>query len=118
MTAIETDGSSTANIIGFTSDEVLTMEAGTDYGVSIRTVDDVKITAQVVTSAGDQTTVTFLDPILAENAPAVGDLFGFGTLGSETIEGLVLSIEPLSELSARLPQIGRASGRERVCQYV
>jgi hypothetical protein len=79
------------------------MEAGNDYGVSIRTVEDAELTRQIVTSEGSQTTVTFADPIPAgSTAPAVGDLFGFGLHGFETIEGLVLAIEPLSELAARI----------------
>lgn len=90
------------DVQGMTVDETLTMEAGKDYGVSIRTVADAELTKQVVTSAGDQTTVTFSSVIPSTQAPAVGDLFGFGLLGSETIEGLLLGIEPQGELSARL----------------
>lgn len=93
--------SSPNDIAGITVDETLTMEGGTDYGVSIRTVADAEITGQVVTDAGDQTTVT-LGTSLPENTISVGDLFGFGVLGSETIEGLILSIEPAGELSARI----------------
>jgi hypothetical protein len=99
--AVHTGGSPEA-VTGITVDETLTMSAGTDYGVSIRTVDDVKSTHQIVTDAGGQTTVTFTTPIALANAPSVGDLFGFGPLGSETIEGLLLSIEPSTELSARV----------------
>ena len=98
--SVSVDGSS--NVTGIVSDEVLTMESGKDYGISIRTVTDAEITAQVVTSVGGQTTITFTTPIPAASAPVAGDLFGFGILGSETIEGLLLSIEPMGELSARL----------------
>jgi len=90
------------DVAGVTVDEVLTMEAGTDYGVSIRTADNAALTRQVVTSAGAQTSVTFATVIPSAQAPAVGDLFGFGVLGSETIRGLLLSIEPMDELTARL----------------
>lgn len=94
-------GGSPAQITGVTVDETLTMESGKDYGLSIRTVADSEVTKQIVTSAGDQTTVTFTTPFAAGTIVA-GDLFGYGELGSETIEGLLLSIEPLGELSARL----------------
>lgn len=94
-------GGSPEQITGVTVDETLTMEAGTDYGVSIRTVTDAEVTRTLVTDAGDQHTVTFTVP-LPEGTIAVGDLFGFGVLGSETIEGLILSIEPNTELSARI----------------
>lgn len=94
-------GGSPEQITGVIVDETLTMEATATYGLSIRTVDDVEVTKQIVTSAGDQTTVTFTTPF-ALNTIAAGDLFAFGTLDDETIEGLLLSIEPLGELSARL----------------
>jgi len=100
--ALQYDGSSPPNVTGFTSDEVLKMEGGNNYGVSIRTVGDAALARQIVTNAGDQTTVVFSTPILPENAPAVGDLFGFGLLGLETIDGLILSIEPTGDLSAKV----------------
>lgn len=93
-------GGSPALITGFVSDETLTMSAGTDYGVSIRTVAG-QVTKQIVTSAGDQTTVMFTTPF-ALGTIAVDDLFGFGTLGNETIEAILASIEPAGELSAAL----------------
>jgi hypothetical protein len=94
-------GGSPEMITGLVVDEVLTMEAGTDYGLSIRTVANAEVTKQIVTSAGDQTTVTFTAPF-ALSTVGVGDLFGFGQLGSETIEGLLLSIEPSTDLAARI----------------
>ncbi len=98
--ALQTDGG--GNVTGMTSDEVLTIELGKSYGVSIRTVDDAALTRGIVFDLGDQTTVVFTSVIPVADAPVVGDLFGFGELGSETIEGLVLSIERQSELTARL----------------
>lgn len=99
---LQDDGEMPPNVTGMTVDEVLTMEAGKSYGVSIRTVNDAALTRGIVLNVGDQTTVVFTSSIPDANAPVVGDLFGFGELGSETIEGLVLSIEPQSELTARL----------------
>ena len=95
-------GGSPEMITAVIVDEVLTMEAGTDYGLSIRTVNNNKVTEQIVTNAGDQTTVQFTTPLDMATGVSEGDLFGFGELGSETIEGLLLSIEPFDELSARL----------------
>lgn len=89
------------NVTGFTSDEVLTMEAGKIYGVSIRAVGDAEIVKRISTNAGDQTTVTFLTPF-AEGTISAGDLFSFGESGSETIRGLILSIEPSVDLSAKI----------------
>lgn len=101
ITAVHTGGSPLA-VTGVTVDETLTMSGPVNYGISIRTVGNVELTRQVVTVAGDQTTISFSSVIPIAQAPAIGDLFGFGTLGSETIEGLLLSVEPAGELTARL----------------
>jgi len=97
------------NVTGFVSDQVLTMEAGNDYGVSIRTVSDAEVSKGIVTNAGDQTTITFSTPF-ATGTVAEGDLFAFGILGSETIEGLILSIEPSVDLAAKVICIPYSSG--------
>lgn len=99
------DGSN--NVTGLVSDEELPMEAGKSYGLSIRAVGDREITRQVVTVASEtNTTVTLSAPITAAEVTSadlmVGDLFGFGELGAETIEGLLIAIEPDSDLAAKL----------------
>ncbi len=100
ITALQLDGGGDAT--GMTVDEVLTMEASKSYGVSIRTVDDAALVRTIVLDIGDQTTIVFDSVIPAANLPVVGDLFSFGEAGSETIEGLVRSIEPESDLVAKL----------------
>lgn len=96
------------NVIGFVSDEVLTMESGTNYGVNIRAVSDANFSKSIVTNAGDQTTITFTTPF-ATGTIAEGDIFSFGVAGLETIEGLVLSIEPSIDLAAKIICIPYAS---------
>jgi hypothetical protein len=93
---------SAGDVTGITSDEILTMEAGKSYGVSIRAVGDQEIVKSVTLDVGDQTSITFTSVIASASAPIVGDLFSFGISGSETIEGLLLSAEPQGELTARL----------------
>ncbi|MBT7930254.1 hypothetical protein HN682_10200 [Candidatus Peregrinibacteria bacterium] len=93
---------SAGDVTGITTDEILTMEVGNDYGVSIRTLADQEIVRSVVLDVGDQTTITFTAVIAIADTPVVGDLFSFGISGSETIEGLLLSVEPQSDLTARL----------------
>lgn len=102
LLGVEMTNTELGPVVSITSDEVLTMEGGESYGVSIRTIDDAKLVKQVVTSAGDQTTLTFTSPIPAANSPVVGDLFSFGILGQVTVDGIVLSIEPSSDISAKL----------------
>ncbi len=89
------------DVTGFRVDEVLTMEGGNDYGMSIRTRDE-QISVQLVTEAGDQTVITLVDVIPAPMAPAVGDGFGFGLLGKETIRCLVKGVRPRSNLQAEV----------------
>lgn len=100
ITAIELDID--GNAIGVTVDAPVIMEASVSYGMSIRNVDNPALTAQVVTDEGEQTVLTFVSPILAANIPNVGDLFGFGVLGSETDDALITAIDPVDLYDARV----------------
>lgn len=98
------------NVLGFTSDEVLPMEPGKTYAVSIRTTVDCKVHLPLQLSVGENTAVTFADPITPEDAVALGladadderPLFGFGETGLVTIECLVKRIIAGADYSARL----------------
>jgi len=90
------------DVAGVTVDEVLTMEAGTDYGLSIRTPGNPALLAALAADPGEQTEVFFTASIPAAQAPDIGDLFGFGELGAETVDALVLAIEPQADFKARL----------------
>ena len=83
-------------------DEQVTMVAGVDYGVSIRTPADTAVKAQVDTVVGDTTNLTFSTPIAAATVISIGDLLGFGTFGQETIDGLIVSVEAATALTARV----------------
>jgi hypothetical protein len=81
---------------GVSVDEALDLDLLHSYGMSIRTPDDPALLAQVVAvDALGTHDVTFTTPIPAADIPEVGDLFGFGYLGQETDDALVLSIEAL-----------------------
>jgi hypothetical protein len=86
------------NAISAVVDTPLPMEASVNYGVSIRTVANVAVTAQIVTNEGVQTNIEFASPIPAIDAPSAGDLFGFGVLGSETDDALIIDIDPVGDL--------------------
>ena len=96
----DTDG----DIVQLQLDETVTMLAASSYGLSVRTVADAAVTFQIVSQTGDFTTVTPSTPLSAGTV-AAGDLFGFGLLGSETDDGLVLSIEPTADFNARVTLI-------------
>lgn len=96
-------------------DEPVDMVAGTTYGLSIRCPGDKEVTRQVVTVEGEAQTLLELSTVIDLDSgsrtlfPDVGDLYGFGEFGSETIEGIIKSIEPLSDMSARINIIPHSS---------
>lgn len=99
--AVEVDGSD--NVTAVTVDEELTIaDDGNDYGMSIRTVDKIAVTAQISDAPGTYKTVNFVTPIPAADAPSIGDLFGFGILGYETDRALVMSIIPETKWQATI----------------
>lgn len=90
------------NVVGLALDEALPMEAGGDYGLVIRTLQNPSLTVGLTTEAGDQRTVALAAPLPAAGAPEAGDLFAFGELGRETLDVLVKRIEPGPDLTARI----------------
>lgn len=109
------DAASVAAVTGITVDELLHFSQGDDHGVSIRTVGNPRLTAQVENITGSTRTLTFTTPMPFVGSPAelpiaVGDLFGFGILGRETLECLVKTIEPGEELSAQLTMVPHSPG--------
>lgn len=96
-----------ADVTGLVLDEPVTMEGGQDYGIAIRTVDDAKITRQVVTAAGTTDTITLSTPIVGIGSPAVaaveaGNIFGFGLFGEETDDASIIAIIPEDNLRAQI----------------
>ena len=84
-------------------DEEVTMTAGTDYGIVVRTPMDAKVSSQVSTVAGDTRQLTLQSPpadFLTK--VSVGDLLAFGEFGRETVDALVSSVQPAGDLSARV----------------
>ena len=93
------------NVTAVALDETVTMVAGTNYGISFRTVADANVTRQVVTVAGvtgDLTLSTSIPPVSGEAAVGKGDIFGFGILGQETDDVTIISIAPEPEFKARM----------------
>ena len=63
-----------------------------------------ELTGELSSSLPAKTTKTLVlsAPIAAAEGVAVGDLLAFGVFGSETVDGLIVGIEPGPELSARV----------------
>lgn len=89
-------------VTGLVLDETVTMEAGKGYGIAIRTLNG-SVTSQVVTSAGDHTTITLSTPIAANIVR--NNLFGFGLLGQESDDALIISIRPEKNFQAEITAV-------------
>ena len=97
----------TGMVQAITVDEPCPMEAGKSYGIAVRQLDGGEV-YPVATSEGQQTTLALVTPIAEASAPEVGDLFSFGESGSETIDCLILGIDPMSDLRARISMVEHA----------
>lgn len=97
-------------VIQIVLDEEVSMELGVSYGVAIRTANDANLTRGIVTVAGNTKTLSLSSSISAAQAPIVGDLVTFGLLGLETLQVLVKSIEPSSDLVAKITCVDYAAG--------
>lgn len=90
-------------------DEAMTMAAATQYTIRIRLADGSSITRTVAAkvSGGSYTTIDLTTTITStEGAP--GNLFMFGALSSESVELIVHSIEPSSNMTARITLVDYA----------
>lgn len=107
--ALLVDGS--ANIIGATLDDAVSMASGTRYGIRIRTADGQYITREVNNVPGEtyQVTFTIVIPPDAAALPAADDLILFGELNREGEEMIVQEIEPSDENEARLTLVPHAA---------
>lgn len=97
-------GQATAVVV----DEPMTMAGGVDYGLKWRRADGVIASSQVVTVAGTTATLTFSAPVAAGLVPGPDDLFQFGELGNESIDGIVIRIEMLRDIGARIVMVDYA----------
>jgi len=93
------------DVVGLVIDNPVDMQLGVTYGITLRTVNG-RIQRGVVTENGEGiSTITLATPIASESAPDVGDIFGFGEMGSETLEALVTNIVPGQNLAATITAI-------------
>lgn len=82
------------DVVSLVLDEDVTMDGVQDYGMSVRTPTNAAVTFQVVSANGTFNEVMLSTPVSAGSfLPSAGDLFGFGLLGQETDDGLVVGIQ-------------------------
>ncbi len=87
---------------GVELDTRVSMDAAKNYGLVVRTIDNVARRERVQTVAGDSSILTLTNRILHANVLSVGDLVSFGEFERETIDGLVVGIESRDEFSASI----------------
>ncbi|MCF7947203.1 MAG: hypothetical protein K9M94_01275, partial [Spirochaetia bacterium] len=108
ITTLTADGSGYITHLGV--DELLSMEDGKTYGLTIRRSDGTFLTAQLVTAAGDWYEVGLSSPVAPAESPSTGDLFSYGEWGRETVDMIITGIEPAEEMSAKLTMVEYAPG--------
>lgn len=99
---VTTDGGSPENIISVTLDATVTMEAGRAYAVRFRKADGSSLIVALETVIGESQVLMFSTPLAVASGPAAGDLALYGESGTESIELIVRSIDPQSDLSAKI----------------
>lgn len=84
-------------------DEAVPMDASVQYTIRIRAADGTSVTRTVAAAGSDgfYNTITLTTSVTATEG-AAGNLFMFGSLSEESVELVVQSIEPSSELTARI----------------
>ncbi len=84
-------------------DEAMPMDAGVQYTIRIRLVDGTSVTRTVVAKVADgyYTTIDLTSSVTTTEAED-GNLFMFGAIDSATTDLIVQSIEPISNLTARI----------------
>lgn len=84
-------------------DEQVPMDAGVQYTIRIRGEDGTSVTRTVAAAVADghYDTITLTSSVTSTQG-AEGNLFMFGALSEESVELVVLGIEPAENMSARL----------------
>jgi hypothetical protein len=104
ITDVTTDGG--GNCTEVEIENLITYEAGENYGARIRLNDGQSVQEDVDNPAtGDDvesSTVTFSTPLPPASVPAIHDVLMFGETGSETEDLMLIEIVPSNDLGARL----------------
>lgn len=99
-----------SNVTGIILDEEVPMQAGTNYTLRYRrSANGSSYTVNVspVVTSGYYDELSFASSI-STNKPAVGDLVMFGSLDSESVDCVILGIEPADNETARITLVDYA----------
>lgn len=102
---VNTDGS--GNITSVVLDQSVILTAGNVYGLRVRCSDGSSFFRQIVTTAGEQTTVSFTIPIPSATSPKpqVNDHFQCGLYDNDSAPMIVVSIQHQADLCARITML-------------
>ncbi len=95
-------------VTGVELDAVVTMQSGRAYAIRFRKADGSSLVLAAQAVAGDTRTILFAIPV--SDGPQPDDLAMFGEAGLESVELVVKSIVPQSDLSARITCVDAAAG--------
>lgn len=98
------------NVVAIEVDDDLTMEAGKDYGLVVRTVNAANLSIPIDTVEGTTRTVTPQAPVPVAQGLEVEDLVTFGELGQETLDIHITGIAPAPGQRATLSATLYANG--------
>ena len=98
--AVEGDAGNPEQLARVTLDNACPMAADRNYAIRFRLGHGTSVYANVLTEAGEQTVLDIVDEIELAGGPAKGDLFQFGEAGKESVDVLVVGIQPNDDLTA------------------
>ena len=102
----EIGGEPTGFLAGVTVDEACPMEEGKSYCVRFNREDNSDLLRLVETVAGQNNSLQFQQPLAAEDPwPQPGNIFMFGESGQESIDLVIHSILPKSNLQATIKAV-------------
>lgn len=107
VTALQKSG---GMVTGVTLDNEIAMEDGKNYALRLRLHDGSSLVKNVVTQAGSDRNLTFKTAETDSSLLTTGVLALFGIAGRESLALIVRSIEPQSNLTAKITAVDAAPG--------
>lgn len=108
VVSVEGDAGDPENAVSVTFDNDFEMEAGKIYSVRFRLTHGETLVKIVNTVPGTTRTLVFSAPFPMADAPAAGDLTMFGEYGRESLDLIILSIDPGPDYTARIRAVNAA----------
>lgn len=102
------DDENPETVTGVTLDAAVDMDVSKTYAARFRLAQGATLLANIVTAAGQQTTLSFDQPLSGSLLPNSGDLCMVGERGQESVELVVSAVEPQGDLKAKVVCVAAA----------